>query len=124
MAYSLMAELPPINGLYATFILVLQYVFFGTSKHVSAGTYAIVSLMIASSIKKYSGIYYSSTPFPTTLGNSTENSTFFRLEANASRDFIHDDPVQAKVIMGTMLALISGFFLVRLSCPCLSIISP
>lgn len=37
MAYSLMAGLPPMNGLYVSFILILQYVFFGTSKHISTG---------------------------------------------------------------------------------------
>jgi hypothetical protein len=37
MAYSLMANLPPINGLYVSFLLILQYVFFGTSKHISVG---------------------------------------------------------------------------------------
>ncbi|KAM3955755.1 solute carrier family 26 member prestin [Aphomia sociella] len=45
MAYALLAEVPPIVGLYMAFFPVLVYVFFGTSPHVSMGTFAVACLM-------------------------------------------------------------------------------
>ena len=53
MAYSMMADLPPVNGLYVSFFTVLAYFFLGTSRHLSLGTYGIISLMVASAIEKY-----------------------------------------------------------------------
>ncbi len=113
MAYSLMAGLPPINGLYVTFILVLQYVLFGTSKHISAGTYAIVSLMIYSSTKKFAGIYYSNIPDVDSAVNLTVHSSVLMQPTVSVNNFIHEDAQEAKIIIAEMLALMSGFFLVR-----------
>ncbi len=39
MAYSMMADLPPVNGLYVSFFTVLVYFFLGTSRHLSLGNY-------------------------------------------------------------------------------------
>jgi MFS superfamily sulfate permease-like transporter len=38
MAYSLMAGLPPIIGLYVSLWSVIVYFFLGTSRHLSLGT--------------------------------------------------------------------------------------
>lgn len=48
MAYAMLADLPPIVGLYVAFFPVLIYYFLGTSKHISMGTVAVVSLMTGS----------------------------------------------------------------------------
>jgi len=48
MAYRLHSSLPPVTGLYVSFFPVLAYVLFGTSRHISVGTFAVVSLMVAS----------------------------------------------------------------------------
>ncbi|XP_076818919.1 prestin-like [Clavelina lepadiformis] len=53
MAYGLLASLPPINGLYVSFFPVLIYAMFGTTPHMSVGTFAVISLMIGAAIDKH-----------------------------------------------------------------------
>jgi len=59
MAYSLMAGMPPVIGLYVSFWAVIVYSFLGTARHLSTGTYAITSLMINSCLQKLEGKYFS-----------------------------------------------------------------
>lgn len=50
MAYSMLAGLDPIHGLYAVTIPILMYAIFGTSRQLAVGPVAMVSLLTASSI--------------------------------------------------------------------------
>jgi SulP family sulfate permease len=50
MAYGLLAGLPPIYGLYASIIPLFLYAFLGTSRQLSVGPTALVSLLVLSGI--------------------------------------------------------------------------
>ncbi|KAK9297693.1 hypothetical protein QLX08_008736 [Tetragonisca angustula] len=54
MAYALLGNVPPVVGIYMAFFPVLVYFFFGTSRHVSMGTFAVVCLMTGKTVASYS----------------------------------------------------------------------
>ncbi len=53
MAYGLLAGLPPIYGLYAGIVPLLLYAFFGTSRQLSVGPVALVSLLILTGVGEF-----------------------------------------------------------------------
>ncbi|KAM9311736.1 uncharacterized protein PAF06_009590 [Gastrophryne carolinensis] len=48
LAYALLANVSPGYGLYTSFFPVVVYFFLGTSRHISAGPFPVVSLMVGS----------------------------------------------------------------------------
>ncbi len=52
MGFALLTSLPAIYGLYSSFFPVLIYFFFGTSRHISVGTMALIGLMVGAVIER------------------------------------------------------------------------
>ncbi|KAL0013925.1 hypothetical protein SO802_000994 [Lithocarpus litseifolius] len=50
ISYAKLAEIPPIIGLYSSFVPPLLYAVFGSSKHLAVGTVAAASLLLSSTI--------------------------------------------------------------------------
>uniref|UniRef100_A0A0N5C621 Sulfate_transp domain-containing protein n=1 Tax=Strongyloides papillosus TaxID=174720 RepID=A0A0N5C621_STREA len=53
MAYAQLAKLPTVIGLYTSFLPTLIYAILGTSKHISLGMFAVVSLMVGTAQQGY-----------------------------------------------------------------------
>lgn len=47
MAYGMLSGLPAVYGLYSSVFPVFVYFFFGSSRHISVGTFAVVTLMVS-----------------------------------------------------------------------------
>lgn len=52
MAYAMLAGLPPVVGLYASTVPLLVYALFGSSRHLSVGPVAVISLLVAGACGK------------------------------------------------------------------------
>lgn len=73
LGYSQLAFLPPINGLYSSFVPPLVYAVLGTSRHIAIGPVAVVSLLLGDLLTKY----YDPDEEPTKYLNLAITATFF-----------------------------------------------
>jgi len=91
MAYASLAAMPAINGLYVSFFPPLLYALFGSSRHISVGTFAIVSIMVGNAIEQRVPENYcdsfsnSSSNQSTLLSNSSLNGTLSGCDVNDER---------------------------------------
>ncbi|KAL3878609.1 hypothetical protein ACJMK2_030943 [Sinanodonta woodiana] len=99
MAFAMLANLPPVAGLYTTFFPVLIYFLFGTSRHIAMGTAAVVSLLTGSVITKFEDL--ESSIIGAVDLNSTTNSTVLPFAASKL-----SDSTKMQIVMG--LALLVG----------------
>ncbi|KAG5684089.1 hypothetical protein PVAND_013338 [Polypedilum vanderplanki] len=68
MAFGMLAGVDPIVGLYMAFFPTLIHCIFGTSKHISMGTFAVISIATSKLTTKFSDSNYE-------MRNLTNNST-------------------------------------------------
>ncbi|XP_029017915.1 prestin [Betta splendens] len=95
LAYALLAAVPPVYGLYSSFYPVLLYTFFGTSRHVSIGTFAVISLMIGGvAVREAPDSMFSVQP------SNGSNITFINETARDARR------VQVAVVLTTLVGII------------------
>ncbi|XP_015181056.1 PREDICTED: solute carrier family 26 member 10 [Polistes dominula] len=95
MAYALLGNVPPVVGIYMAFFPVLIYFFFGTSKHVSMGTFAVVCLMTGKAVTSYS------LPLNDHNGNSS-HTAFTQID----KEYYSFTPIQ----VATAVTLLVGIF--------------
>lgn len=96
LAYAMLAGIPPVYGLYSSFYPVLLYTFFGTSRHISMGTFAVISLMIG-------GVAVREAPDSMFPLNGTNVTGLVDAEARDARR------VQVAVALTTLVGLIQLF---------------
>ncbi|KAL1460017.1 hypothetical protein WDU94_011958 [Cyamophila willieti] len=58
MAYSILAGVPPIVGIYMAFYPVFIYMLMGTSRHLSMGTFSVICMMTSKAVLMYSDPKY------------------------------------------------------------------
>ncbi|XP_066523054.1 prestin isoform X2 [Hoplias malabaricus] len=93
LAYAMLAAVPPVYGLYSSFYPVLLYTVFGTSRHISIGTFAVISLMIG-------GVAVREVPDSMFLLNGTNVTAGVDIDARDARR------VQVAVALTTLVGLI------------------
>uniref|UniRef100_A0A4W4FCW6 STAS domain-containing protein n=1 Tax=Electrophorus electricus TaxID=8005 RepID=A0A4W4FCW6_ELEEL len=112
LAYAMLAAVPPVNGLYSSFYPVVLYTLFGTSRHISVGTFAVISLMIG-------GVVVREVPDSMFPLNGTNGTGGVDVDARDVRR------VQVAVVLTTLVGLIQlvlgilrfGFVAIYLSEP-------
>ncbi|CAG0886428.1 unnamed protein product [Darwinula stevensoni] len=96
MAYAMLANIPPVYGIYMAFFPVLTYVIMGTSRHASMGSFAVVCLMTG----KVVGLYQ----------HKLDELDPEYLKLNATSSAMDDVNVHHAVQIAAAVGLTVGFF--------------
>ncbi|CAN9515549.1 unnamed protein product [Ophioblennius macclurei] len=97
MAYALLASLRPVYGLYTSLFPVLVYFIFGTSRHISVGTFAVLSIMVGSVTERLA-------PDSDFIGNGTNGTEVLDIDARDAE----------RVKVACALTLLTGIFQILL----------
>ncbi|XP_056154124.1 solute carrier family 26 member 6, like [Lampris incognitus] len=101
MAYALLASLPPVFGLYTSLYPALIYFFFGTSRHISIGTFAVLSIMVGSVTERLA-------PDTAFLKMNGTNLTAVAEVDIASRDSYRVQVAAATTVLGGLIQVALG----------------
>ncbi|XP_071759378.1 solute carrier family 26 member 10 [Centroberyx gerrardi] len=107
MAFALLTSVAPIFGLYTSFFPVVLYMLFGTGRHVSTGTFAVVSLMTGSVVEQL-------VPTPLELNSSSSEAADFEAQRIGVASAV---ALLSGIIMLCMFGLQLGFLSTYLSEP-------
>ncbi|XP_078597079.1 prestin-like isoform X1 [Branchiostoma floridae x Branchiostoma japonicum] len=108
MSYALLATLPPIYGLYSAFFPVIIYAFLGTSRHISIGVMAVLSIMVGATIERL--LPEGAGQLPADLYNSSiSNTTLEELQYQAQQT-----EVQERLYIAGAVTLMSGILQVAM----------
>lgn len=116
MAYGILAGVGAVNGLYVSFFPVLVYGFLGTSKHVSVGTFAVVSIMLYNTANKIGAFDQAASH-----EHPTENQTTASLISGTSANGLPWPPTPEEVL--TSLCLLIGLIMIGMGILKLGVLS-
>ncbi|XP_075551468.1 prestin-like isoform X3 [Dermacentor variabilis] len=104
LAYGVLAAAGAINGLYVSAFPAIIYFFMGTSRHVSVGTFAVVSLLSASAVVEMNAII----PGENTEAMA-ENATQAGVAVRSTvLDYVGDEPPPTNMEVLGALAVVVG----------------
>ncbi|XP_034028291.1 solute carrier family 26 member 10 [Thalassophryne amazonica] len=107
MAFALLTSVAPIYGLYTSFFPVVLYMLFGTGRHISTGTFAVVSLMTGSVVEQL-------VPTPLEMNSSSSEAADFEVQRIGVASAV---ALLSGIIMLCMFGLQLGFLSTYLSEP-------
>jgi len=123
LAYGALTDLNPVNGIYTSFFSGITYILFGTSRHLSVGTYAVTSLMVYSCISRVEQKYSLDSMDSLSMNNNSNLTAFnsYTNETNLNSSFIfggvsikdEDVNYQLKLRISSSLAFWCGAFQVN-----------
>ncbi|XP_015171819.1 PREDICTED: solute carrier family 26 member 10-like isoform X1 [Polistes dominula] len=106
MAYAILGNVPSIVGIYMAFFPVLIYFLFGTSRHNSMGTFAVICMMTGKVVVTYSSM-------ENTMNNSTQIDSANIIGSNMIN---HEyTPIQVATVVTFVVGLTQlGMYVLRL----------